>query len=436
MSTANRLQLGEIFDRPDHLAGVGVFVVIPGNDFHKRGAVAHGHALRLRSVEQRTVGDADDVGRNDFFFGVAEGSGSSRFHRRVDGSRINFAFANRDKLGKGARGNGNALRAAVEDAVKLGDNEADRFRRARGVGDDVDRSGTRAAQIALAVRPVENHLIARVSVDRGHIALLDFRKFVEGVGHGRKAVGGAGSRGDNRIVGFKSLFVYAVNDGGKVVARGSGNDDFLSACFDVRFGFRFGRVEARAFEHDIYFQFAPRAICGVFLRINFDGFAVDGDRTRFVVGGNRIGEGVSALGGIVLQKVRQHFGAGEVVDRDDFVAFGPEHLSESETADTAEAVDRNSYICHNRKSSNDILIMILRHVLLSVVFYHTSGNSSNRFALSEKIYRFLMLRSVFVHSWEGWEDNPRKCNIYLPNIPFPKKAIILSYRESSPANPM
>ena len=33
------LQLGEVLDRPDHLAGVAIFVVIPGNDLHLIGVV-------------------------------------------------------------------------------------------------------------------------------------------------------------------------------------------------------------------------------------------------------------------------------------------------------------------------------------------------------------------------------------------------------------
>ena len=147
----------------------------------------------------------------------------------------------------------------------------------------------------------------------------------------------------------------------------------------MRFRLRLRSIEARAFENDVYFELGPRAVCRVFFRVNFNRLAVDRDGTRFVVRGNRVGKGIFALCGIVLQKVRQHLGAGEVVDSDDFVAFGSEHLSESKTADTAETVNRNSYVCHNEKSSDNILIVILRYILLSVVLYHTSRSSSNRF---------------------------------------------------------
>ena len=34
------------------------------------------------------------------------------------------------------------------------------------------------AQIALAVRPVQRHLVARVRVDGGHVALLDLRELI------------------------------------------------------------------------------------------------------------------------------------------------------------------------------------------------------------------------------------------------------------------
>ena len=48
-----------------------------------------------------------------------------------------------------------------------------------------------------------------------------------------------------------------------------------------------------------------------------------------------------ALSGVVLQQVSQHSGAGQVVDRDDFVAVRFKHLTESQTADTAKTIDSN-----------------------------------------------------------------------------------------------
>jgi hypothetical protein len=46
--------------------------------------------------------------------------------------------------------------------------------------------------------------------------------------------------------------------------------------------------------------------------------------------------------------VCEHRGAGKVVDSNNFITFCAKHLSERKTTDTAEAVDCNFYVCHNR----------------------------------------------------------------------------------------
>ena len=50
---------------------------------------------------------------------------------------------------------------------------------------------------------------------------------------------------------------------------------------------------------------------------------------------------VTLLGGIILEQVSQHLGAGKIVDGDHFIAFRAEHLTERKTADSAETVDSN-----------------------------------------------------------------------------------------------
>ena len=52
---------------------------------------------------------------------------------------------------------------------------------------------------------------------------------------------------------------------------------------------------------------------------------------------------VPALSGVVLEEMSEHLGLGEVVDGDDFVSGGVEHLSECETSDSAESIDCNFY---------------------------------------------------------------------------------------------
>ena len=363
-------ELGEVLDRADHLAGVRILVIVPGDDLDERGTVAHGHTLGLRCIEQRAVGDADDVGGDDLLFGVAEGSGSGSLHGGVDFIRLHVALADGDELGERTGGNGNALCAAVQNAVELGNDEADRLCSARGVGDHVHGSGARTAQVALAVRSVEHHLVARVSVDGRHVALLDLAELVERVCHGSKAVGRAGSRGDDGVRGLQRLFIDAVHDGGQVVAGGSGDDDLLRACVDVRLRLRLGGVEARALQHDVDVERLPGKVDGVLFLIDLDGLAVHRDGALFIVRADGIRKSISALRGIVLQKVRKHRGAGEVIDRDDLIAGCIEHLTERKTADTAKSVDRNFHVCHLKKSSEHIFFSAFM-APLSIYYFTT-----------------------------------------------------------------
>jgi len=50
---------------------------------------------------------------------------------------------------------------------------------------------------------------------------------------------------------------------------------------------------------------------------------------------------VTLLGGIVLEQMGQHSGAGQIVDGHHIVAFSAEHLTESKTANATETVDSN-----------------------------------------------------------------------------------------------
>ena len=52
---------------------------------------------------------------------------------------------------------------------------------------------------------------------------------------------------------------------------------------------------------------------------------------------------VGTLSGIVFKKMREHLGAGKIVDCDYLVAFRVKHLTESKTADTTETVNGNFY---------------------------------------------------------------------------------------------
>jgi len=352
------LELREVLDGADHLRGVGVLVVVPSDDLDLEEAFADLGDHGLGGIEERAKAHTDDVGGDERFLGVAEGSGGGGLHRGVDLLRGDvFALDDGDEDGRGAGRDGDALGGADELAVEFGDDEADRLGGAGGVRDDVRGTGTGTAEVAFTMRAVEDHLVAGVGVDGGHDTGLDREGIVEGLRHRGEAVGGAGSGGDDLVFLGEGLLVDGEDDGLEVLAGRGGDDDFLGAGFDVGHGFLFGAIEASALEHDVDAELTPGEVHGFGFGIDGDLLAIDDDGARDLDGlavflvfrfdgidGVEIladDAAITLLGGVVLQEVGEHLGAREVVDGDDFVAFGTKHLTESETANASESVNRN-----------------------------------------------------------------------------------------------
>ena len=196
------------------------------------------------------------------------------------------------------------------------------------------------------MRTVEDHLVAGVSVNGGHDTALNGRILVKSISHRSKAVGGAGCSGDDLVVRGKGLLVYAVNDGLKIVSSGSGDNDLLCACVDVSLRLLLGAVEAGALENYVYADLTPRKIRCVLLAVNGDLLAVYDDVSLARLNGMRMLadlSAVTALCGIVLEKVSKHSGIGKVVDCNYFISLRAEHLAESKATDTAESVNGNFY---------------------------------------------------------------------------------------------
>ncbi len=152
--------------------------------------------------------------------------------------------------------------------------------------------------------------------------------------------------------------VGVVDDGGEVIACRSGDDDLLCAGLDVCGSLCLGGVETCALENNVYLQLAPGEFCrvgfcidGDFLTVNDDGTGSDNGLSVFcedcvliiyrVLAFTELA-GETALGGVILEKMGEHFRTGEVIDGDYFVTVSLKHLTERQTADTAKTVDCNS----------------------------------------------------------------------------------------------
>ena len=94
--------------------------------------------------------------------------------------------------------------------------------------------------------------------------------------------------------------------------------------------------------YNVNTQLAPGQLGSVSLCVDGDLLAVDNDVVLASLN-DMTSSSVIALGGVVLQQVSQHSGRGQVVDSDNLVTLSTEHLTESQTADTAKTVNSNFY---------------------------------------------------------------------------------------------
>ncbi len=373
------LKLGEVLNGADHLAGVGVLVVIPGNYLNLIGVVVDLGDHGLVGIEERAVGHADDIRGDELLGGISEGLGALSLHGGVDGFLGDIlALYDSNEDGGGTGEYRNALSGADELAVELRDYQTDGLGSAGGVRNDVGGAGTGTLQIALAVRTVEDHLIAGVGMNGGHDTGNDRISIVEGLGHWSEAVGGAGSGGDDGVIRLQGVVVYVVNDSRQIVSGRSGDDDFLGAGVDMSLRLGLAGIEAGALKHYVNIEGLPGEILSLRHGVYGDFLAVNGDRA-----GNLYGlavffelrllrlDGVlvladnaaeSLLSGVILEKMSEHSRAGKVVDSDDLIAGSSEHLTESETADTAKTVNGNSY--GHFMYSSELCVMVFYWIIL------------------------------------------------------------------------
>ena len=129
-------------------------------------------------------------------------------------SLVTSAFLNNSgKNGGGACRNRNSLSGTDKLAVEFGDNKTDSLSSAGGVRNYVSSACSCSSEVALAVRTVEDHLVAGVSMDGGHDTTLDRSVIIKSLSHRSQAVGGAGSSGDDGIILGKGVLINAENDG-------------------------------------------------------------------------------------------------------------------------------------------------------------------------------------------------------------------------------
>src|SRR4029077_19450050 len=231
-------------------------------------------------------------------------------------------------------GGGHAHGVAVELALQFGNDEVEGFGGASGTGNHVDGGGTGAAKIL--VGKVEEFLIVGVGVDGGHRAAVDAKGFLENFGDGSETVGGAGSVGNDVVLGgVVGLIVHAEDEGGIGAVGGSGDDNFFHGRAQMLLGIGAFGEEAGGFDDDVRADGGPIDFGGILHFENFEAAAIDGDGVfsiRDVV--RQIAED-----GVVLQEVRERLRVGDVVDGNELNVLVVDRGAHDVATDAAEAVN-------------------------------------------------------------------------------------------------
>ncbi len=113
-----------------------------------------------------------------------------------------------------------------------------------------------------------------------HQAAFDAPFVVQHLGDGSQAVGGTTGVGNDGLTRVAAV-VHAVNEHGRVVFAGGGENDFFRTSRQVFFTCFFGQEQARGFDHHICADLIPFQFSRVFHGRQTDGVAIDDQVVAF-----------------------------------------------------------------------------------------------------------------------------------------------------------
>ena len=360
MKTEYGLQalLHEEEDQVLDTVGVAPLVVVPADDL--AGIADDFGQLGVDDGGERV---ALEVGADELFVGVAEvglqRTVSRSLERSIDTLDVDRLFCDEGQVDDGDVRRWDADREAVELSVHLRNDELESLGSAGARRNHAQSCGTGAAEIL--VRGVEDDLVVGVAVDCGHDAAGDAEGIVQNLDDGRKTVGGAARVRDDVVLRRVILVLVDAEDDRNVLVGGGGrDDDLLDGRAEVSLGlFRVGK-ETGGFDHDLGAYAGPIELGRIALSENFDLLAVDGDEVGAV--GDLLLE--IAEDGVVLEKVGQGGGGGEVVDGDEFDVWVADRGAKHVASNAAEAVDAYLDCCHDFRLLLSFAAVVLRGMTL------------------------------------------------------------------------
>src|SRR5699024_2541650 len=260
------------------LGGVAPLVVVPAQNLDHVAAGDLGHT----SVKDAAMGIRDDVGGNNWVLGVRKGiaqfASGSLFHCRIDFFDRNIARGSKCQVGCGAGDGRHAHCVAIQLAIKFWQHQCYSLSCTSGGWHHIHRCRTRTTQVL--VRRILQALVTGVGVDGGHQALFDAELLVQNLGHRCQAVGGAGCRRDDVVVGrIVGVRVDAVDKGRVHILAWSGDNNLLCTGFDVCLRcFTIGKTTG-GFNDDIYVIVSPLEVFRIRLFVYSDTLSVYDNRS-------------------------------------------------------------------------------------------------------------------------------------------------------------
>ena len=320
--------------------GVSPLVVVPGNNLnhvvthdHGEGGVNGGGDVSSLEVhgDEGLVSDGEDTLLLSLLGGT-EGS----VHLLSGALLLNLDNEVNNGDGRG----GDTESDTVELTLEGREDEGNSLGSTSGGGDNVEGGSTGTTEVA--VGSIEKTLVTGVRVSGGHGTLDDTELVLNNLDEGGKAVGGAGSVGDDVHGVVVSISVDTADEGGDSVSLGGGGDDnLLGTSGNVLVGTSLVNEDTSSLNDDVNIHLLPGEDRGVTSGNNSDVTAVDGEG---VLVDNLDVSVEGTHGGVVLEEVSSLLDtSGSSVDADDLEVGVSTALNATEehTSDTAETVDGN-----------------------------------------------------------------------------------------------
>ena len=323
----------------DESVGVSPLVIVPGDNLDEFWA-------KLNT--SLGIEDGGDWARNEILgdnilISVSEDtlhwSLSGGLHGGTDISVGGVFLESDGKINNGNVGGWDSESHTGELSVELWDNLTNSLGSTGGGWDDVSSSGSSGSPVFTSLGwSIDGKLVHGGGVDGGHETLLNSVGVVENLGDWSKAVGGAGSVGDNGHLWVVLLLVDTENEDWDVVLWWGGEDNLLGTSLKMELTLLLGKENTGRLANVVGTSRSPLNLGWVGLVEDLDGVSVNLDTTINLLDGSL----ESSVDGIVLEEIDKIVEGHEwVVDGHDLgdVLVSNEGGSEDKSTDSSESVD-------------------------------------------------------------------------------------------------